>query len=1149
MPEYLSPGVYVEETQAGNKPIEGVSTSTAGLVGVTERGPVNVPQLVTSIGEYRRTFGGTLPIDEFTDPTGRAHCFLPHAVEGFFTNGGKRAYVTRVVPDEVDNATRDMFFADPAVATPGSTVLLSAAQQGTGTAVNQPLLYALDPLNFALGDWVRVGDGSRAEYRQVQSVGANQRHVSLDFPLRRAHANGSAVRAFAVANSGALADPTFQLVNAADAGATQIVIDSGDNVGLVGLLPAGTLPGAWQLLEIGATAVGEYVFATRAEALTGTQVRVTLADPLRVSHAAATAVNVLNLAGGTADTLARPANAGDTLAFVTTAPLPGAFTAVANFVLFEMGTDRQEARSIGALSTLPLTVPTYASYPAGSFGEQVNIADDDRTVVLSALGDPVVTLDSVASLAVGMSLSFNDGGVGTAARIVDAINPTANTVTLRTPLPWVAVGAVLVPAKLTTGAIDPGAVAVPLDDRLGLAAGDVIRIGPDELATVRTVVGERGPPPDAGAVLLAQPVGATHGPGTQVRRQSIAVNTGRQPAILELPAAARSASVLVGDGTGYVAGNMLRFTLPDGTVLFHRLSGNAVAAAPREIELQGSLEFGHPAGAPLIEREQLFEVRALDPGAWGDRLMVACREEPSGLVSNAEVLAANPPPGPGMFSSLQLTTITGVEPGTILELLQPDGGALPALPLLKARRVDRPSRLVLLDAPGLTAAHMAAVSAALLAGQRLRVRSREFSLMVMLRQRPDPATPTRDDNLLDQEVFRFLTMDPRHSRYVERILGATFTPGSATDDGVNPLPLRRSDHRSEGESAYVRVHDYAPDDATRHAIRIGPEGLVDILSSGLPRPARHRLAGGRDNVTLMGDAMYRGLDNTEPALRTGLYTLKNLLTVALVAVPGQQTPALQQAVIDHCEEMRYRFAVLDGPRPAGDTLTDVQNLRQQYDTRYAAMYHPWLTIPDPFPASLSTIRQFPVPPSGHVLGIYARVDNERGVHKAPANEVVRGITGLTRYFAKGEQDILNPYPVNINVIRDFRPNNRGMRVWGARCVTSDSEYKYVNVRRLLIFLEDSIDRGLQWVVFEPNADELWARVRRSVINFLTTVWRNGALEGTTAEQAFFVKCDRTTMTRDDIDNGRLVCVIGVAPVKPAEFVIIRIGLWTADAEQ
>ena len=226
----------------------------------------------------------------------------------------------------------------------------------------------------------------------------------------------------------------------------------------------------------------------------------------------------------------------------------------------------------------------------------------------------------------------------------------------------------------------------------------------------------------------------------------------------------------------------------------------------------------------------------------------------------------------------------------------------------------------------------------------------------------------------------------------------------------------------------------------------------------------------------------------------------------------------------------------------------VQNLRQAFDSNYAAIYHPWLSVPDPFPASPALIRQFPLPPSGHVLGIYARSDNERGVHKAPANEVVRGITGLTRYFTKGEQEILNPYPVNINLLRDFRPQNRGLRVWGARCITSDPANKYVNVRRLLIFIEDSIDRGLQWVVFEPNAEELWARVRRSAVNFLTNVWRNGALEGTSPEQAFFVKCDRTTMTRDDLDNGRLILLMGVAPVKPAEFVIARVALWTADAE-
>jgi len=161
---------------------------------------------------------------------------------------------------------------------------------------------------------------------------------------------------------------------------------------------------------------------------------------------------------------------------------------------------------------------------------------------------------------------------------------------------------------------------------------------------------------------------------------------------------------------------------------------------------------------------------------------------------------------------------------------------------------------------------------------------------------------------------------------------------------------------------------------------------------------------------------------------------------------------------------------------------------------------------------------------------------------------VRGITGLTRSLNKREHDILNPFPKNINVVRDFREANRGLRVWGARCITSDSDYKYVNVRRLMIFLEASIDRGLQWVVFEPNAEPLWARVRRSITNFLNVVWRNGALEGTTPEQAFFVRCDRTTMTQTDIDNGRLICEIGVAPVKPAEFVIVRIGLWTASAD-
>jgi phage tail sheath protein FI len=336
-------------------------------------------------------------------------------------------------------------------------------------------------------------------------------------------------------------------------------------------------------------------------------------------------------------------------------------------------------------------------------------------------------------------------------------------------------------------------------------------------------------------------------------------------------------------------------------------------------------------------------------------------------------------------------------------------------------------------------------------------------------------------------------------------------------------------------------------------VRLGPETLVDVLPNGRTRAARQALEGGNDSVATLTDDIYTGQDDVDPEKRTGLFTFVNVDEISIVSVPGRTSPVIQGALIDFCENNRYCFAVLDGPVPptvwltSNDSLADVQAQRQQFDTKYAALYHPWLLIEDPFPINLAKISNYPVPPSGHVIGVYARTDVERGVHKAPANEVVSGIIGLQRIINKPEQDILNPYPVNINVIRDFRPNERGIRIWGGRVITSDTDWKYVNVRRLLIFIEKSIDRGLQWVVFEPNAEPLWARVRRTISNFLTTVWRNGGLEGTKPEEAFFVKCDRTTMTQTDIDNGKLIAVIGVAPVKPAEFVIIRIGLFTANA--
>lgn len=298
------------------------------------------------------------------------------------------------------------------------------------------------------------------------------------------------------------------------------------------------------------------------------------------------------------------------------------------------------------------------------------------------------------------------------------------------------------------------------------------------------------------------------------------------------------------------------------------------------------------------------------------------------------------------------------------------------------------------------------------------------------------------------------------------------------------------------------------------------------------------LTGGLDG-TAPADAEYIGLDNG-PGNRSGIQALTDIDEVSIVAVPGITSQTVLNALIIHCETLMDRFAIIDPAYSGNSALADIQAQRALYDTRYAAIYFPNLIANDP-----SLNQPIVLPPSGHVAGIYARTDIERGVHKAPANTVVRGILDLDLMINKGEQDILNPR--NINVVRNFRADNRGLRVWGARCMTADTDWKYVPVRRLFIFVEESLDEGLQWVVFEPNDEPLWARVRQSITNFLVRVWRDGALMGASVEEAFFVRCDRTTMTQDDIDNGRLIVLVGIAPVKPAEFVIVRIQQYTAEA--
>lgn len=311
-----------------------------------------------------------------------------------------------------------------------------------------------------------------------------------------------------------------------------------------------------------------------------------------------------------------------------------------------------------------------------------------------------------------------------------------------------------------------------------------------------------------------------------------------------------------------------------------------------------------------------------------------------------------------------------------------------------------------------------------------------------------------------------------------------------------------------------------------------PENQRVTLVAQPPPPVEAEHIGPEDYV---GDA----------ADRTGFSGLEAVDEVTMVAVPDlmsayqlgaldlESVQAVQLAMIAHCELMGDRVAILDPP--PGLSPQQVKEWRVDkagYDSKYASLYYPWVKVFDP-----ATSANIFVPPSGGIAGIWARTDDTRGVHKAPANEVVRGAIALDVQLTKGEHDMLNP--IGVNCVRVFP--GRGIRVWGARTLSSDPSWRYLNVRRLFNYLEESILNGTQWVVFEPNDDALWARIRRTISAFLVNEWRKGALFGLTPDEAFYVKCDRETNPAEAIDAGMVTCEVGVAPVKPAEFVVFRLA--------
>lgn len=335
-----------------------------------------------------------------------------------------------------------------------------------------------------------------------------------------------------------------------------------------------------------------------------------------------------------------------------------------------------------------------------------------------------------------------------------------------------------------------------------------------------------------------------------------------------------------------------------------------------------------------------------------------------------------------------------------------------------------------------------------------------------------------------------------------------------------------------------------------------PDRLVDQLElafalepgAGVDAFRLHAILAGIDGTaqTLSG-----GSDGGEPA--AGDYTnplgeLARVDDISIVAAPGYASfsdrEGIQGALITHAETRKaYRIAVLD--TRAGIIPTEALTDKSVIDSSYAAIYYPWVVVSNPLarPDDASIAREITLPPSGFICGIYARNDIARSVAKSPGNEIVRGALRFERNISHAEQEVLNPR--GVNCLRFFP--GRGYRLWGSRTASSDPEWKYIGPRRFFLYLEHSIDRSTQWAVFENNGPQLWANVREAVTSFLYNEWRSGNLLGTTPEEAFFVRCDRSTMTQNDLDNGRLICLIGVAVLKPAEFVIFRIGQKTADA--
>jgi phage tail sheath protein FI len=499
--------------------------------------------------------------------------------------------------------------------------------------------------------------------------------------------------------------------------------------------------------------------------------------------------------------------------------------------------------------------------------------------------------------------------------------------------------------------------------------------------------------------------------------------------------------------------------------------------------------------AAVSESSPVLRFSAKSPGEWGDMLRVVA--EPSSKAKTQALVQADD-------KTFRVKSCDGFAAGDIVELFD---GRKSAFNVVKSAidgmiTLEQPAGLQIADTALLTTKY---------------IRTCELNVTVKFEELAESYTNVS----LNAAASSYIVSRMSKSDLVNVEVNLSKTPKKA--DAPKPAMDAKApegDKKEAAPAAAMSANDAA---MTPFEIIGGREDALSFV-----------FGGGSDGDILGASAAdYMGADNG-PGKRTGIQAFMEA-EANLMAVPGVVLPEVQLALVAHCELLKDRFAILDIPADKKKT-GDVLDHRNIIDSSFAAMYHPWLEAFDPL------IRKSGyMPPSGAMAGIIARTDVERGVFKAPANEVVRGCTGLSCPYNEGEQDMLNPKGVNL--IRAF--TGRGIRVWGGRTASSNPLWRYINVRRLFIFVEQTIKNSTNWVVFEPNSEALWGRVQRTISMFLSSQWRIGALAGTSPSEAFFVEIGRTTMTQDDIDNGRLICNIGIAPVKPAEFVIFRITQHTA----